>query len=66
MRKDLALTAMIHGIGRRVADGLVQPLVAGVVHEASDSSLELQVAVVVTRPQFRSGSGRVQGGGMAP
>ncbi len=36
MRKDLALTAVIHIIGRHVTDGLVQPLVIVVFHEASD------------------------------
>jgi hypothetical protein len=41
---------MIHVIGRHVANGLVQPLMVVVVHEASDSSLELPGAVVVLEP----------------
>jgi hypothetical protein len=41
MRKDLALTAMVHVIGRNVANHLVEPLVVVEVHEASNGSLEL-------------------------
>jgi hypothetical protein len=39
MSEDLSLTVVVHVIGRHVADGLAQPLVVVVIHEASDGPL---------------------------
>jgi hypothetical protein len=50
MRKDPALTAMVHVIGRNVANRLVDPLVVLEVHEANNGSIELPGAVMILKP----------------